>query len=96
MMKFLLVLIIAVVIFVLVYLSSDGNKTKAAICAALAAAIAFAGPYIVNLAETKEQNAETTQENVDGDDTATDSNSHDTSGSEEKITPPTHTDPQYL
>lgn len=96
MTKFLLVLMIAVVIFVLVYLSSDGNTTKAAICAALAAAITFVGPYIVNLTEPKEQNAETTQENVDSDDTATASNSRDTPSSEEKITPPTHTDPSIL
>lgn len=62
-MKIFVILIIAVVIFVLAYLASDGNKTKAAICAASAAVIAFIGPYIVNLADTKEPNTATAQEN---------------------------------
>lgn len=56
-MKLFVVFIIAVIIFALVYSSSEGNTEKAAICAALAAAIAFAGPYIVNLGETREPGA---------------------------------------
>ncbi len=51
MKTFLIILIIAAVIFAFVYLSFGQNTTKAAIFAAAAAALAFAGSYIVELAE---------------------------------------------
>lgn len=62
MIKFWLILIITIAIFILVYFSSDGNTKKAAVLAALAAALGFTGPYIVNISETKEPNTETTKE----------------------------------
>lgn len=70
-MKLIVVLIIAVIIFVLVYFSSERDTKKAAICAALAATIAFTGPYIVNLAETKEPSTGSAQENKQSDDSST-------------------------
>lgn len=105
MIKFFAILIIAVVIFVLVYLSSDGNTTQAAICAALATTVAFIGPYIVNLVGTNEPNTETImrestdsdenlQENTNSDDTATDSNAQNSSGNEERTDRPEHMETQ--
>ena len=82
-MKLLVVLIIAVVIFVLVYLSSEGDTKKAALFAALAAAIAFAGPYIVNLAEIQEPYIESTQENEHSDDSLTYPDNQNSSNSED-------------
>lgn len=103
MIKFLVVLIIAVVIFVLVYLSSDRNTKKAAICAALAAVIAFIGPYIVNLVGKKEPNTEITQEgtnsdeiipeNTDVNDAANSATTQNSSSSEDRINQPMHTEP---
>lgn len=51
MVRFGAIIVISVVIFVSVYLSSDGNTRKSAILAALAATLGFAGQYIVNLSE---------------------------------------------
>lgn len=82
-MKLLVVLIIAGIIFFLVYLSSDRNTKKAAICAALAAAIAFVGPYIVNLSEIKEPNTESAQKDKKSYDSSTYSNNQNLSSREE-------------
>lgn len=86
-MEFIPVLVIAVIIFALTYLSSKGNTTKAAIFAALAAAITFVGPYLINLVDSdksdtspKQENtssAENTQERSDFVDTSVDSGMQD-------------------
>lgn len=81
MIKLLVVLMIAAVIFGLVYFSSHGNTRQATICAALAAALAFVGPYIVNLAEPKEINTETPQDNTNFDDASTKSDNQNASDS---------------
>ena len=81
MIKLLVVLMIAAVIFGLVYFSSHGNTRQATICAALAAALAFVGPYIVNLAEPKKPNTETTQDNTNSDDASTNSGNENASDS---------------
>lgn len=68
MLKFLIIVIIAVIIFALAYIAS-GDTGVAAIVAGLVAVLAFVGPYIVELAETKE---ETRQESAEPDDTPED------------------------
>ncbi|MDE6020708.1 MAG: hypothetical protein K2H01_06925 [Ruminococcus sp.] len=92
MVKFLIILIITVVIFFLVYLSFDRDTKKAAICAALAAALAFAGSYIVDVVETKEPTTETAQENADSDDISTNSRNQNSPNSEENFNQPTETE----
>lgn len=96
MVKFLVIIVIAVVIFALVYLSSDGNTTRAAKFAALAAALAFAGPYIVDLFDTKETptetTTETTQVDIDFDETSANSGNQNSSNSEENSYQPTETE----
>lgn len=67
MIKFLLILLLAAVIFILVYLASERNTTKAAICAALAAAIAFAGPYLINLIDANKSDIRPAQEGTISD-----------------------------
>lgn len=85
-MKLLAVLIIAVIIFVLVYFPSKRDTKKAvisAICVALAATIAFAGPYIVNIVETKEPSTGSIQENKQSDDLSTYPDKQNSSNSKE-------------
>lgn len=65
MIKFLVVIIISGIIFILVYFSSRGNTAKATIMAvltALAASLGFAGQYIVEFVEPKNQQVENNQE----------------------------------
>lgn len=108
MIKLLVVIIIAAVIYALVYLSSGGNKTIARVLAALAATITFVGPYIVDLVGTKEPTTETiaeltteptiettaepTTENANSDDTSTNSGNQNSSNSEENFNHPTQTE----
>ncbi len=66
MIKFLVIIIITGVIFILVYFSSKGNTATAtivAVLAALAASLGFAGQYIIEFVESKNQYAESNQEN---------------------------------
>ena len=92
MIKLLVVLMIAVIIFILVYLSSGGNTKTAAILAGLATALAFAGPYIVNLVETEESNTETMQENANPVDASTDFNDKNSFDNKEKSDQTTQTE----
>lgn len=91
MIKLLVILMIAAIIFTLVYLSSGGNTKTAAILAGLATALAFAGPYIVNLVETEEPNTETMQEDANSVDTLTDFNDEDSFNNKEKFDQSTQT-----
>lgn len=66
MIKFLVIIIITGVIFILVYFASKGNTAKAtiiAVLAALASSLSFAGQYIIEFVEYKNQNIESNQEN---------------------------------
>lgn len=96
MIKLLVVLMIAVIIFILVYLSSGGNTKTAAILAGLATALAFAGPYIVNLVETEESNTETMQENANPVDASTDFNDKNSFDNKEKSDQTTQTENSSL
>lgn len=73
MIKLLVILIIAAGIFALGYLSFGRNTKIAAILTALVATVAFIGPYIVDLFETKEPDTKTMQENTTSVDTSTNS-----------------------
>lgn len=57
-MRFLAILVIAVAIYVLVYISSKGNSETAAMCAGLAAVLTFVAPYILDSIETQKQHSE--------------------------------------
>ena len=59
MIKILFIMLFAVAIFLCVYLSFIKNFGGAAICAALAAVIAFTGPYIVEYVGNIDENEET-------------------------------------
>lgn len=95
---FVVILIFAAIIFALTYLSLRGTTEKAARYAALAAAIAFAAPFLINwlvtnMSDTKParettSSAENKQEHSDFDDTPADSGMQDLPNGEDEFEEP--------